>query len=319
MSGDDVVGGVVDELPGACRARLAPDLQIDAHHVNRFQLPVSSCQFPYRPAGSWTLEARRWTARSLLVAPLRRLHVLERQRFLVQDRRLADAPELPRRHVGEVLVVAQRLAVGRLALLAEVAAARLAAVRARRAPAARRTRGSRRRGRRIRGSCSGCSSAPAPRRSARTPRAGVESAPARARSPASLRAMPTSSHSSAPSSRWSSRGVLLPLDRQQPVDAAPARRLGFLEGVVVGGDLRERRAGEVVGQRVGDDEVAVGEPLHQRARAEPVGAVVREVGLAEHVQPRDGAHQVVVHPQAAHRVVDGRVDPHRDACTDPRR
>ncbi len=39
--------------------------------------------------------------------------------------------------------------------------------------------------------------------------------------------------------------------------------------------------------------------------------MVREVRLAQDVQPRDGAHQVVVHPQAAHRVVDGRVDPHR--------
>ena len=28
-------------------------------------------------------------------------------------------------------------------------------------------------------------------------------------------------------------------------------------------------------------------------------------------RPGNGAHQVVVHPQAAHRVVDGRVDPHR--------
>ena len=46
--------------------------------------------------------------------------------------------------------------------------------------------------------------------------------------------------------------------------------------------LRQRRAGEVAGQRVRDDEVAVGEPLHQRARAEAVGAVIGEVRLAEH-------------------------------------
>ena len=39
--------------------------------------------------------------------------------------------------------------------------------------------------------------------------------------------------------------------------------------------------------------------------------MVGEVRLAEHVQARDRAHQVVVHPQPAHRVVDGRVDPHR--------
>ena len=35
----------------------------------------------------------------------------------------------------------------------------------------------------------------------------------------------------------------------------------------------------------GQDEVAVGQALHQRARAEPVGAVIGEVGLADHVQP----------------------------------
>ena len=68
---------------------------------------------------------------------------------------------------------------------------------------------------------------------------------------------------------------------------------------------------EVVADRVRDDEVAVGEPLHQRARAEPVRAVVGEVRFAEHVQAGDGAHQVVVHPEPAHRVVHGRIDAHR--------
>ena len=66
-------------------------------------------------------------------------------------------------------------------------------------------------------------------------------------------------------------------------------------------------------QRVRNDEVAVRQTLHQRARAEAVCAVVREVGLAKHMQSRNGAHQVVVNPEAAHRVVDRRVDSHRDA------
>ena len=84
-----------------------------------------------------------------------------------------------------------------------------------------------------------------------------------------------------------------------------------LKAGVVGRDLRQRVAGEVVADRVRDHEVAVGEPLHQRAGAEAVGAVVGEVRFAEHVQPGNRAHQVVVHPQPAHRVVDRRVDPHR--------
>ena len=97
--GRDVAGDVVDEPARLIRARLTPDFQVDAHSM---QL--------------------------LLVAPLRRLHVLERQRLLVQTGWLADALELPRRHVREMLVVSLRLAVGRLALLAEVPAARLGPV-----------------------------------------------------------------------------------------------------------------------------------------------------------------------------------------------
>src|SRR5262252_7012728 len=64
----------------------------------------------------------------LFVAPLRRVHFLELERLLVQRRLAADAGEFPRRHIREVRVVAQRLAIGRLALLAEMAAARFTAV-----------------------------------------------------------------------------------------------------------------------------------------------------------------------------------------------
>ena len=73
---------------------------------------------------------------------------------------------------------------------------------------------------------------------------------------------------------------------------------------------RDRRPGsrEIV---VRQHEVAVGETLHQRAGAEPVGAVVGEVGLTGDEQARDVGAQVVVDPQSAHRVVDRRVDAHR--------
>ena len=79
-----------------------------------------------------------------------------------------------------------------------------------------------------------------------------------------------------------------------------------------GRERLERRAREVVADRVRDDEVAVRQALHERAGAEAVRAVVGEVGFAEHVQAGEVAHQVVVHPQTAHRVMDGRVDAHRD-------
>ncbi len=67
---------------------------------------------------------------------------------------------------------------------------------------------------------------------------------------------------------------------------------------------------EIVADGVGNDEVAVGEPLHQRAGAEAVGAVVGEVGFAEDEQAGDGALQVVIDPEAAHGVVDGGIDAH---------
>ena len=84
-----------------------------------------------------------------------------------------------------------------------------------------------------------------------------------------------------------------------------------LEGGVLGADRGELGAAEVVAERCREDEVAVGQALHQRRGAEAVGAVIGEVGLADDVEPRDGALQVVVHPGAAHRVVDRGVDAHR--------
>src|SRR5947208_13067534 len=65
---------------------------------------------------------------ALLVTALCRVHFLELQLLLVEHRLAADAGELPRGDVREVPVVAQRLAVRRLALFAEVAAARFAAL-----------------------------------------------------------------------------------------------------------------------------------------------------------------------------------------------
>ena len=52
--------------------------------------------------------------------------------------------------------------------------------------------------------------------------------------------------------------------------------------------------------------------MHQRAGAESIGAVVGKVGFAEHEQPGQSAHQVVIHPGAAHGVMHGRINAHRD-------
>ena len=70
--------------------------------------------------------------------------------------------------------------------------------------------------------------------------------------------------------------------------------------------------GQIIADGVGENEIAIRQTLHQRAGAEPVGAVVGEVGFAGHKQPRHVAHQTVVHPQPAHRIVDRREDAHRN-------
>src|SRR6478735_12302725 len=75
-----------------------------------------------------------WRVRSmvsslpLLVRALGQVDVLEHEGFLVERGRAALAAELPGAHVGEVVVVAEGLALVGLALFAEVAAAALLAV-----------------------------------------------------------------------------------------------------------------------------------------------------------------------------------------------
>ena len=103
------------------------------------------------------------------------------------------------------------------------------------------------------------------------------------------------------------------VDREQTLHLVGHRRLGLEEHRVVGGNRvgAEQRC-EPVADRRGEHEVAVGEGLHECARTEPVRPVIREVRLAEHVQPGDVAHQVVVNPEATHRVVHGGVDAHGD-------
>ena len=98
---------------------------------------------------------------------------------------------------------------------------------------------------------------------------------------------------------------------KQPVDAfAHFVHHGFELGAVhVGARPADRR--EVVADRVGQHEITVGQALHERAGAQTVRAVVGKVGFTEDKQPRHVAHEAVIDPQAAHRVVDSREDPHR--------
>ena len=74
--------------------------------------------------------------------------------------------------------------------------------------------------------------------------------------------------------------------------------------------LFEFGSGDIITHRVGQNKIAVRKPLHQRAGAQAIGAVIGEVRFADGKQPRNGAHQKIIHPQAAHGVVYGGVNPH---------
>ena len=79
---------------------------------------------------------------------------------------------------------------------------------------------------------------------------------------------------------------------------------------MLGGDAAGLLMHEVVRDGRRDDEIAIGEALHERGGTEAVRAVIGEVRLAEHMEAGEVAHEVVVHPQAAHRVMHSRVDTH---------
>ena len=86
-------------------------------------------------------------------------------------------------------------------------------------------------------------------------------------------------------------------------------------------DLRGGVARQPGGDGGWGDEIAIGQPLHQGTGTKPVRAVFGIVGFSQHEQAGDRTHQVIVHPQPAHRVVGGGVNPHRLAvrviATDP--
>ena len=106
-------------------------------------------------------------------------------------------------------------------------------------------------------------------------------------------------------------GGALAVNAQQPLNPRAQRVFHPPELGVVRANWFWLRIGQEIPDRIRKNEVTVGQPLHQRARAQPIGAVIRKVRLPDDMQSRNRAHQVVVHPQPAHRIVHRRVDPHR--------
>ena len=68
---------------------------------------------------------------------------------------------------------------------------------------------------------------------------------------------------------------------------------------------------QIIADGIGQYEVTVGQSLHEGRCTEAVGTVVGEVGLADGVKAGNGGHQVVIHPDAAHGIVYGRINHHR--------
>ncbi len=100
-------------------------------------------------------------------------------------------------------------------------------------------------------------------------------------------------------------------DREQPVDTRTDILSRFFKFCMIGRVQAVFLGREISGNRLRQNEISVGEPLHKRAGAQPIRAVIGKIGFADHEEPRDIAHQFIIDPQAAHRVMHCRIDPHR--------
>ena len=79
----------------------------------------------------------------------------------------------------------------------------------------------------------------------------------------------------------------LPLPLQQLLGDGGDVGDGFLDCGRIGRNFRGLGGGQVIADGIGNDEVAVGQALHEGAGAEAVGAVIGEVGFAENEQARE--------------------------------
>ena len=136
----------------------------------------------------------------------------------------------------------------------------------------------------------------------------------------SVRAMPQLSQSTLPSSRWMSSTLRVPLIESSCLVLSRtccSAAWNTASSVLGAGGTEQRR--EVVVDRGRDHEVAVGESLHQRRRAEAVRAVVGEVRLTEHVQTRAGCSSGCSRPRARPSCSARRDRCASGTCTGPRR
>ena len=82
------------------------------------------------------------------------------------------------------------------------------------------------------------------------------------------------------------------------------------DGVVCWYNCFAKSSGQVIANGVWENEIPIGQALHQRGCAQSVSAVIGEVGFADGIAARNRSHQVVVNPYTAHCVVNCWVDTH---------
>src|SRR3954466_4007711 len=252
----------------ALRSLLSPCSHLLKPHLASSRAPRPASRVPHPAPSS--------------IAPRRQRHVLERERLLVQNWRLAVTRELPRRNVGEAVVVSQRFAIGRLMLDTKVRATGLLSIQR----VDTHQLGELEKIRDASGALELLVQLLA--------RAGhVQIAPEL------LAKLRYQLQRLAQSFGVSRHAAVLPHDLSQlamercrralsadgrqaprPLAHRSKRRAHVL--MILAHGLRLRRR-EVVADCEWNDEVPIGESLHQRARAEPVGAMVREVRLADDV------------------------------------
>ncbi len=106
--------------------------------------------------------------------------------------------------------------------------------------------------------------------------------------------------------------ALLVLDIHDAVDLSLHSLLSLCElGRVGRRQLHLNLIAQVVLHGIRNDEVAIAQTLHQCGCTETVGTVVGEVALAQGKQTLDTGLKLIIHPEAAHGVVDGGEDHHR--------
>src|SRR5207302_3774355 len=69
---------------------------------------------------------------------------------------------------------------------------------------------------------------------------------------------------------------------------------------------------EIIWKGVRQNEVPVSQALHERAGAEAIRAMIGKVRFADDEKAGDIAHQIVIHPEPAHRVMDRGINSHRN-------